>query len=109
MPWLLVTLYNVSRLQGYIIGLSWREYALVHPLPKSCYSRWVSHKPDGRRKDDWVFMRRATLHNLRDVTIVLSKKRRNDRPKGVKILVTNPTEASVGACLVSTRDGGTWS
>ena len=35
-------------------------------------------------------------HNLGDVTIVLSKKRRNDGPKGVKILVTNLTEASAG-------------
>jgi hypothetical protein len=44
-------------------------------------------------------MRRATLHNLGDVTIVLSKKRRNDGPQGVKIIVTTLTEASVGAIL----------
>ena len=72
---------------------------LVQHLPKSCYARRASHKPDGRRKDYWVFTRRATLHNLGDVTIVLSKKRRNDGPKGVKILVTNLTEASAGAIL----------
>jgi Transposase DDE domain len=72
---------------------------LVYHLPKSCYARRASHKPDGRRRDYWVFLRHATLHNLGDVTIVLSKKRRNDGPKGVKILVTNLTEASVGAIL----------
>jgi Transposase DDE domain len=72
---------------------------LVHHLPKSCYSRRASHKPDGRRRDYWVFLRRATLHNLGDVTIVLSKKRRNDGPKGVKIIVTNLTEASAGLIL----------
>jgi hypothetical protein len=72
---------------------------LVQHLPKSCYGRRASHKPDGRRRDYWVFTRRATLHNLGDVTIVLSKKRRNDGPKGVKILVTNLTEASAGAIL----------
>jgi hypothetical protein len=72
---------------------------LVQHLPKSCYARRASHKPDGRRRDYWVFLRRATLHNLGDVTIVLSKKRRNDGPKGVKILVTNLTEASAGAIL----------
>jgi hypothetical protein len=72
---------------------------LVQHLPKSCYSRRASHKPDGRRKDYWVFTRRATLHKLGDVTIVLSKKRRNDGPKGVKIIVTNLTEASAGAIL----------
>lgn len=72
---------------------------LVHHLPKSCYYRRASHKPDGRRQDYWVFMRRATLHKLGDVTIVLSKKRRNDGPKGVKILVTNLTTTSAGAIL----------
>jgi Transposase DDE domain len=72
---------------------------LVHHLPKSCYYRRASYKPDGRRKDYWVFARRATLHNLGDVTIVLSKKRRNDGPKGVKIIVTNLTEVSAGAIL----------
>lgn len=72
---------------------------LVHHLPKSCASRRGSHKPDGRRREYWVFTGRATLHHLGDVTIVLSKKRRNDGPKGVKILVTNLTEASAGAML----------
>ncbi len=72
---------------------------LVQHLPKSCYYRRASHKPDGRRRDYWVVLRRATLHNLGDVTIVLSKKRRNDGPKGVKMLVTNLTEASAGAML----------
>lgn len=72
---------------------------VVQHLPKTCYHRRASHKPDGRRRDYWVFLRRATLHNLGDVTIVLSKKRRNDGPKGVKILVTNLTEASAGAIL----------
>ena len=72
---------------------------LVQHLPKSCYARRASYKSDGRRKDYWVFLRRATLHKLGDVTIVLSKKRRNDGPKGVKILVTNLTDASVGAIL----------
>jgi hypothetical protein len=72
---------------------------LVQHLPKSCYYRRASHKPDGRRRDYWVFLRRATLHNLGDVTIVLSKKRRNDGPQGVKIIVTNLAEASAGAIL----------
>lgn len=72
---------------------------LVQPLPKSRYARRASHKPDGRRRDYWGFLRRATLHTLGDVTLVLSKKRRNDGPKGVKIIVTNLTEASAGAIL----------
>ena len=72
---------------------------LVQHVPKSCSYRRASHKPDGRRQDYWVFTRHATLHNLGDVTIVLSKKRRNQGPKGVKIIVTNLTEASAGAIL----------
>jgi Transposase DDE domain len=72
---------------------------LVQHLPKSCYRRRASYQPDGCRKDYWVFARRATLHNLGDVTIVLSKQRRNNGPKSVKILVTNLPEASVGTIL----------
>jgi len=73
--------------------------ALVHHLPKRGSSRRASYTPDGRRRASWVFTRRATLHHLGDVTIVLSKKRRHDGPKGVKIIVTNLTEASAGAIL----------
>jgi hypothetical protein len=69
---------------------------LVQHLPKSCYAHRATYKPDGRRRDYWGFTRRATLHNLGDVTIVLSKKRRNDGPKGITILVTNLPEASGG-------------
>jgi IS4 transposase len=70
---------------------------LVQHLPKSCYYRRASWKPDGRRQDYWVFVRHATLHKLGDVTIVLSKKRRTAGPKQVKIIVTNLTEATAGA------------
>lgn len=70
---------------------------LVPHLPKSCYARRATHKPDGRRRDSWGFPRRATRHTLGDVTMVLSKTRRNEGPQGVKILVTNLPEASAGA------------
>ena len=89
--------FAVPRTRKFTNGKHLRD--LVQHLPKSCYSRRASHKPDGRRRDYWVFLRRATLHNLGDVTIVLSKKRRNDGPKGVKIIVTNLTEASAGVIL----------
>jgi hypothetical protein len=72
---------------------------LVQHLPKSCYYRRASVKPDGRRQDYWVFVRHATLHNLGDVTMVLSKKRRNMGPKQVKIIVTNLTGATAGTIL----------
>ena len=72
---------------------------LVPHLPKSWYDRRATSKPDGRRQDDWVFVRDATLHNLGDGTLVLSKKRRNAGPKHVKIIVTNLTEATAGTIL----------
>jgi hypothetical protein len=62
---------------------------LVRHLPKSCYARRAIHKPDGRRCDYWVFQKQVTLHNLGDVTMVLSKKRRNAGPKQVRLFVTN--------------------
>jgi Transposase DDE domain len=72
---------------------------LVQRLPKSQYRRRATYKPDGRRQDYWVFMRHAELHQLGDVTIVLSKKRRNFGPKRVKIIVTNLLDASASAIL----------
>jgi hypothetical protein len=62
---------------------------LMRHLPKSCYSRRAIHKPDDRRCDYWVFQKRATLNHLGDVTIVLSKKRRNAGPNQVRLFVTN--------------------
>jgi hypothetical protein len=89
--------FAMPRTRKFTNGKHLRE--LVQHLPKSCYYRRASHKPDGRRQDYWVFTRRATLHKLGDVTIVLSKKRRNDGPKKVKIIVTNLMEAHAGAIL----------
>jgi hypothetical protein len=72
---------------------------LVQHLPKSLYRRRATYKPDGRRQDYWVFMRHAELHQLGDVTIVLSKKRRNFGPKRVKIIVTNLLDTSASAVI----------
>src|SRR5713101_1706806 len=72
---------------------------LVHRLPQRCDSRRASHTPDGRRRDSWVFTRRATLQQLGDVTIVLSKKQRHDGPKKVQSIVTKRLEAHAGAML----------
>jgi hypothetical protein len=70
--------------------------ALVQHLPNSCNPRRASDTPDGRRKDDWVLARRATLHHLGDVTIVRSKPRHHHGPKSVKILMTHRPEARGG-------------
>jgi Transposase DDE domain len=58
-------------------------------LPKSQYRRIASYTPDKRRRDYWVFVRRAKLKTVGDVTVILSKRRRNEGPKKVKLIVTN--------------------
>ena len=79
---------------------------LVQYLPKSRYRRRATTKPDGRRHDYWVYLRHAELNELGDVTIVLSKKRRNFGPNRVKIIVTNRLDVS--ASDVITQDAIRW-
>jgi len=67
---------------------------LARHLPKHLYRRVASYKPDGRRRDYWTFRRSAKLSVLGDVTLVLSKRRFNDPPRQIKLLVTNLLEAS---------------
>jgi Transposase DDE domain len=64
--------------------------ALVTHLPKKHYRRcWVPLDEPGRRRTYWTYTKRACLRHIGDVTIVLSKQRRNDGPNATKILVTN--------------------
>jgi hypothetical protein len=72
---------------------------LMRYLPKSSYRRRAIHKPDGRRCDYWVFEKRATLHNLGDVTMVLSKKRRNAGPNQGRLFVTNLQDVKASTVL----------
>ena len=63
---------------------------LVTHLPKPHYRRcWVPLDEPGRRRTYWTFTKRACLRHIGDVTIILSKKRRNDGPKATKIVGTN--------------------
>ncbi|HEX2241756.1 MAG TPA: transposase [Gammaproteobacteria bacterium] len=63
---------------------------LVTHLPKHRYRRcWVPLEEPRRRRTYWTFTKRACLRHIGDVTIILSKKRRNDGPNATKILVTN--------------------
>src|ERR671914_494103 len=72
---------------------------MVQHLPTIRYRRRATSKPDGRRQDYGVLMRHAELHQLGDVTIVLSKKRRNLGPNRVKIIVTNRLDVSASAVI----------
>ena len=89
--------FAVSRTRKFRDGKHLRD--LVNHLPKTKYRRVASYKPDGRRQDYWVFSRQAELNDLGEVTIVLSKRRRNEGPKKTKIIVTNLLEAKVGETL----------
>ena len=72
---------------------------LMRHLPKSSYRRRATYKPDGRRCDYWVFEKRATLHHLGDVTMVLSKKRRHAGPNQVRLFVTNLQDVKASTVL----------
>ena len=70
---------------------------LVNHLPRYRYRRtWVCSPNGKRRHTYWVYAKRTRLRHIGDVTVVLSKLRRNDGPKKTKILVTNlPKSVSV--------------
>lgn len=89
--------FAMPRTRKFTNGKYVRDF--VQYLPQSLYRRRATYKPDGKRQDYWVFMRQAALPQLGDVTIVLSKKRRNYGPKRVKIIVTNLLDASASAIL----------
>jgi Transposase DDE domain len=72
---------------------------LAQYTPKACYHRVAAYKPDRRRQDYWVFRRSASVRHLGDVTILWSKRRRNDGPKQMKLIVTNLKEAKTGNIL----------
>lgn len=64
---------------------------LVFHLPKSLYKRhWISPIVKTRkRKSYWTFKKNIILRDVGEVTVLLSKKRRNAGPKSVKLIVTN--------------------
>jgi hypothetical protein len=50
--------------------------------------------PTPRRRVFWTFTKQAQLAHVGDVTVVLSRRRRNDSPKHPKLLVTNLPQAT---------------
>src|SRR3954454_18990055 len=81
---------------------------LARHLPQGRYHRVASATPDRRRRDDWVYLRRAELNLLGDVTVLLSKKRRNQGPQQVKLIVTKlePASATTMLSVYARRGGG---
>jgi Transposase DDE domain len=69
---------------------------VVTPLPIHHYRqvRVPLLVSNPRRRVFWTFAKRAQLRQVGDVTVVLSRRRRNDSPKPTKLLVTNLPQAT---------------
>src|SRR5262249_34678218 len=67
---------------------------LVTHVPQKYYQCTRVPRAQGRkgRKTFWTYSTRLCLRDVGDVTVVLSKKRRNMSPQHTKILVTNLDE-----------------
>jgi hypothetical protein len=50
--------------------------------------------PNTQRRVFWTFAKQAQLAHVGDVTVVLSRRRRNESPKHTKLLVTNLPQAT---------------
>jgi Transposase DDE domain len=50
--------------------------------------------PNTHRRVFWTFAKQAQLAHVGDVTVVLSRRRRNESPKHTKLLVTNLPQAT---------------
>ena len=50
--------------------------------------------PPARRRVFWAFAKQVQLAHVGDVTVVLSRRRRNESPKHTKLLVTNLPQAT---------------
>ncbi|HEV8717359.1 MAG TPA: hypothetical protein VGX03_31630 [Candidatus Binatia bacterium] len=70
--------------------------ALVPQLPIHPYrqGRVPLIVPSARRRVFWTFAKQAELRQVGDVTVVLSRRRRNDSPKPTKLLVPNLPQAT---------------
>ena len=73
-------LANGQHLRDIVTHLPIHHYRQVWGLPVV---------PTGRYRTFWTFVKHAQLRHIGDVTVLLSRRRRNDSPKQTKLLVTN--------------------
>jgi hypothetical protein len=73
-------LANGQHLRDIVTHLPIHHYRQVRGLPVV---------PTGRHRTFWTFVKHAQLRHIGDVTVILSRRRRNDSPKQTKLLVTN--------------------
>ena len=67
---------------------------LVTHIRKDCFTKTWFINSQARRRVYWAYLKKTRLRHIGDVTVVLSKKRRNSGPKATKILVTNLPEVN---------------
>jgi len=67
---------------------------LVTHMRKDCFTKTWFINSQARRRVYWAYLKTTRLRHIGDVTVVLSKKRRNSGPTATKILVTNLPEVN---------------
>ena len=89
--------FSIAKTVKFEDGRSLKD--LSRHLKKECYRKhFISGTNSGRKKCYWTFSKTVRLRDVGEVTIVLSKKRRNCGPKNIKVIVTNlpnPSEKTV--------------
>jgi hypothetical protein len=71
-----------------------RDVVTHLPIPHSRQVRVPLVVPNPRRRVFWTFAKQAQWAHVGDVTVVLSRRRRNDSPTHTKLLVTNLPQAT---------------
>lgn len=84
---------SLARTWKFENGKSLKDFSkhLKKNLYRKTYVSFGNHK---KRQVFWTYTRRVSLRHVGEVTICLSKTRRNHGPKKIKILVTNLPQAS---------------
>jgi hypothetical protein len=75
-------------------GQSLRDIVTHLPIHHYRQVRVPLGVPSARRRVFWTFAKRAERRQVGDVTVVLSRRRRNESPKHTKLLVTNLPQAT---------------
>src|SRR6185369_4729852 len=82
-------------------GQHLRDVVTPLPLPRYRQVRVPLVVPTARRRVFWTFAKPARLAHVGEVTVVLSRRRRNDSPPHTKLLVPNlpPAPAALTVAL----------
>lgn len=90
--------FAISKTVKFSDGKSLRD--LCRHLKKECYQKgFISGINTRHQKCYWTFLKTVQLRDVGEVTVVLSKKRRNCGPKNIKVIVTNLPNSSVKTVL----------